>query len=87
MISYYLPPLIKMREWKLLYSINKDGVSMQTFFHKVKNRDHTAILIEDTDGFIFGSYTCEHWHVSNHFYGTGEGFVFTFGNEEDMKVF
>ena len=27
LISYYLPPLIKMREWRLLFSIDRDGCS------------------------------------------------------------
>jgi hypothetical protein len=35
-IAYFLPALIRMREWKLLFSINKDGVSMQTFYNSTK---------------------------------------------------
>lgn len=31
-ISRYLPALVKMREWKLLFTINKDGVSYTTFY-------------------------------------------------------
>lgn len=28
LITYFLPGLIRMREWRLLFSIDKDGVSM-----------------------------------------------------------
>jgi len=28
LITYFLPGLIRMREWKLLYTISVDGVSM-----------------------------------------------------------
>lgn len=50
-----------MREWKLLYSINKDGVSFQTFYAYLKNRDNTVILIKDKKGKIFGAYMSEAW--------------------------
>lgn len=56
MISYFMPPLIRMREWKLLFDINKDGLSMQTFYNRTEDRDNTVILIEDSEGYIFGGY-------------------------------
>ena len=46
-ISYYLPSLVRMREWRLLFTPRIDGVSMQTFYAKAKNRDNTVILIKD----------------------------------------
>jgi hypothetical protein len=76
-----------MREWKLLYSINKDGVSMQTFYANTKNRDNTVIIIRDEFDCIFGAFCSEKWHVSSGYYGTGESFVFTFKNEEDIMVY
>ena len=62
LIAYYLPPLIRMREWRLLFSLNVDGVSMQTFYSRVKKRDHTVLIIKDENGYIFGSYCCQAWH-------------------------
>lgn len=51
-----------MREWKLLFTIDTDGESLQTFYNNVKNRDHTVLLIKDENGYIFGSYNQEAWH-------------------------
>jgi hypothetical protein len=34
-IAKYLPTLVKMREWKLLFTINKDGVSYTTFYENL----------------------------------------------------
>lgn len=45
LITFFLPGLIRMREWKLLFSISKDGVSMNTFFRNTRNRDNTVLLI------------------------------------------
>ena len=86
-VSYFLPPLIRMREWRLLFSINSDGVSLNTFYARLKNRDNTVLLIKDEQGNIFGAYCCEAWHMSNYFYGRGESFVFSFHNEDDLQVY
>ena len=67
-----------MREWKLLFSINKDGVSFHTFYGNLKDRDNTVILIRDQKMKIFGAYMSEAWHKSLHFYGMGESFIFNF---------
>jgi hypothetical protein len=67
-----------MREWVLLFSINRDGVSMQTFYSKVKGRDNTMLLFKDNNDRVFGGYCNEEWHDSRKFYGTGENFVFYF---------
>jgi hypothetical protein len=47
LITYFLPGLVRMREWKLLYSIAVDGVSMQTFYNNTRHRDNTVLLIKD----------------------------------------
>lgn len=87
LIAYFLPGLIRMREWRLLFSINHDGVSMQTFYNLMKNRDNTVILIKDEHDRVFGCYCCEEWRNTNRFYGRGESFVFFFDDEEDIRVF
>jgi len=76
-----------MREWKLLFTISHDGVSYQTFYNNLKNRDNTVLLIKDLEGGIFGAYCTEEWKIRRHFYGTGESFVFKFDEEEDIRVF
>ncbi len=55
-IALYLPSLVRMREWTLLYNIAKDGISFTTFYANVKDRDNTVILIKDTKGKVFGAY-------------------------------
>jgi hypothetical protein len=77
-ITYYLPSLVKMREWKLLYNINTDGVSFNTFYASTRHRDNTVLLVKDQSGRVFGFYSCEEWHRGLYFYGMGESFVFTF---------
>ncbi len=86
MITYFLPALIRMREWKLLFSISKDGVSMQTFYNNLRSRDNTVILIKDEKDKVFGAFCCQEWRKSLSFYGLGESFVFTF-EDDDIIVY
>lgn len=77
-LSSYIPPVRLMGSWEILFCINTDGVSLRTFFDKVKNRNPTVILIQDTNKNIFGAFLTEAWHPSGRFYGTGESFIFSF---------
>ena len=74
-----------MREWKLLFTISKDGVSFSTFYKNTRDRDNTVLLIRDDTGKVFGAYLCEQWRPGMHFYGLGESFVFSF--DKDGKVY
>ena len=88
LITYFLPGLVRMREWKLLYTISKDGVSMQTFFRNTRSRDNTVLMLKDSRGAVFGAFCCEQWRIQPYYYGIGESFVFKFeGQEDDIKVF
>ncbi len=83
-IAKYLPPLVKMREWKLLFTIGKDGVSYTTFYENVRDRDNTVLLVKDSKGKVFGAYCSEAWKKTMHFYGLGESFIFTFDDHKKI---
>lgn len=77
LITMNLPPLIRMREWVLLHSIDIHGCSMNTFYKNVEERDNTVILVENENSEVFGCFMTEEWHQSRTFYGCGDGsFVF-----------
>jgi len=75
-----------MREWKLLFTISKDGVSFKTFYRNTRDRDNTVLIMKDDTGRIFGAYLCEEWHPSKYFYGLGESFVFSFDAKAKITV-
>lgn len=88
LIARMLPPLFRMREWRKLYSVAVDGVSLQTFYKKAKGYSNSVLFIEDANHFKFGWYTTEEWAIHKHFYGTIESFLFTFRNtEEDIEFY
>lgn len=71
LLSNYLPPLIRMREWNLLFTLKREGTGYITFYEKMLDRDNCLLVIEDTEGAIFGAFTVEYWHHDNQFYGCG----------------
>lgn len=84
LISHYLPPLIKMQEWTLLFSIDIHGCSMETFFNNVVDRDDTVMLIETTEDQVIGAFMTEEWSIRSRFYGSGES-SFVFNIERQQK--
>jgi len=87
-IARLLPPLFRMREWSKVFSVDEDGVSLQTFYNNSKTYSNNILFIEDTNGYKFGAYNTEEWSIHKHFYGTGESFLFTFRDSaEDVEFY
>lgn len=84
MISRLLPPVIRMREWERLFSVDVDGISLKTFYKNMHDHTATILLIQDADGWRFGGYAAHDWEVNKYFYGTGESFLFTFKDSEEQ---
>lgn len=77
-IIEHFPSLMMTMDWTLVYSVNRDGVSVGTFFEKCKYWKYTLLVVKDINGFVFGGFCAETWKSSTKFYGTGESFLFTF---------
>lgn len=82
-----LPALIRARPWNLVYSLNRDGVSMSTFMENTKRSPMTLLFIQDSKGYVFGAFCTANWHISSSFFGDGESFVFTFKDGDRPSMF
>ena len=72
-----LPTRYRHSDWTNLYSTERHGVSLTTFFNKTKRKGPTYLIIEDDAGFCFGAYISDSWEPQRSYYGTGECFLFT----------
>uniref|UniRef100_A0A6B2KWW9 Oxidation resistance protein 1 n=1 Tax=Arcella intermedia TaxID=1963864 RepID=A0A6B2KWW9_9EUKA len=73
-----IPYRFQFREWKKVFSTETDGTSLTTFYSKLSEYEPSIVIIEDSSGYRFGGYASECWTVrGNHFFGTGECFVFS----------
>ncbi|XP_053918258.1 nuclear receptor coactivator 7 isoform X4 [Cuculus canorus] len=81
-----LPARVQGYPWQLAYSTLEHGTSLKTLYRKSASLDSPVLLvIKDMDNQIFGAYATHPFRFSDHYYGTGETFLYTFS--PNFKVF
>lgn len=81
-----LPARVQGYPWRLSYSTEKHGTSLKTLYRNLADVDSPVLLvIKDMDSQIFGAFSTHPFRVSEHCYGTGETFLFSFCPE--IKVY
>ncbi|XP_076760220.1 TLD domain-containing protein mustard isoform X8 [Xylocopa sonorina] len=75
----HLPARAEGYLWTLVFSTSQHGFSLNSMYRKMAKIESPILLvIEDTEGNVFGALTSCSLHVSDHFYGTGESLLFKF---------
>lgn len=78
-IVFNLPVLLQIRPcWHLGYSMAVDGVSLRTMYRQLADAGPCLLLVEDSNGCIFGAFLSEGLRPTNQCYGTHECFVFRY---------
>ncbi|XP_042359819.1 nuclear receptor coactivator 7 isoform X2 [Plectropomus leopardus] len=81
-----LPARVQIYPWRLVYSTVKHGTSLKTLYRSLADVDSPVLLvIKDMDNQIFGAFSTHPFRVSEHCYGTGETFLYSFCPE--IKVY
>jgi L-amino acid N-acyltransferase YncA len=57
---------------------------MVTFMDKIRRCETTLVVIKDEQGHKFGAMCFEDWMPRKGFYGTGESFVYTFKDTDEV---
>jgi len=76
-LRYCLPFRFRDLNWIRIFTTAVHGTSMTTFYSKLNGVGSTIMLIQDTNGYVFGGYASEEWEKKKTFFGTGECFVFS----------
>lgn len=85
-LAQRLPARVQGYPWRLAYSTLEHGTSLKTLYRKTSSIDSPVLLvIKDMDNQVFGAYATHPFKFSDHYYGTGETFLYTFS--PDFKVF
>ncbi|XP_014217207.1 oxidation resistance protein 1 isoform X3 [Copidosoma floridanum] len=75
----HLPARAEGYLWTLVFSTSQNGFSLNSMYRKMSKVESPILLvIEDTEGNVFGALTSCSLRVSDHFYGTGESLLFRF---------
>ncbi|XP_071335309.1 nuclear receptor coactivator 7 isoform X2 [Trachinotus anak] len=81
-----LPARVQGYPWRLAYSTEKHGTSLKTLYRNLADVDSPVLLvIKDMDNQIFGAFSTHPFRVSEHCYGTGETFLYSFCPE--IKIY
>ena len=72
-----LPARYGYRPWTLVYSTDRDGISMRTFYELNSDWSCSLVFIETRRGAVFGGYASAPWQPQDHYFGCGESFLFT----------
>ncbi|CAD8115502.1 unnamed protein product [Paramecium primaurelia] len=88
MVACYIPTIFKSQRWTLLYSSTLNGSSIKTLMRNTQYSQPVVLFIRDLDKYLFGAYLSDGIQKSqDHFYGTGESFLFTFKNTQSLTVY
>lgn len=83
----YIPPVLKLRNWKLVYSNITHGISLNTLIYKCKDIGPNILVVKDFKGWVFGAYCTDSWERGQQFYGKGETFLFSFKDGKKINSF
>ncbi|EGG17208.1 TLDc domain-containing protein [Cavenderia fasciculata] len=74
--------------FEMIYSTNKHGISIKTFFSRLYNRSPCIMAIKDDRGQVFGAYTADPWNTEKKIhYGSGETFLFKINDHANRNKF
>eukprot|EP01006_Ploeotia_vitrea_P051517 TRINITY_DN67570_c8_g4_i2.p1 TRINITY_DN67570_c8_g4~~TRINITY_DN67570_c8_g4_i2.p1 ORF type:complete len:285 (-),score=55.93 TRINITY_DN67570_c8_g4_i2:1393-2247(-) len=81
-IVYHLPPRFRTAsQWTLKYNSLEHGISLDTMYRNLSKSEHHVFIIRTMKGQVLGAFVPGKVAVSTHYTGTGETFVFTFGDD------
>ncbi|XP_071493609.1 oxidation resistance protein 1-like [Diadema antillarum] len=82
-----LPPRTEGYSWVLVFSTSTHGYSLHSLYRNMGGWESPMLLIlRDSEGHLFGALTSCALKVSDHYYGTGESFLYRF-HEDELEMY
>ena len=82
-----LPTFYRECSWKRIFGMEKDGCSLITLYDRCRDVENTILIVQDTQGWIFGGFCGEPWREAFRFFGNGDNFVFTFRDQQECSAY
>lgn len=83
-INAALPQAMR-HKWRFLFSSQIHGESFSTLLGRIMEQGPSVLIVEDTDGYIYGGYATDSWTMRAKFTGSESAFLFTL--RPRMRVF
>lgn len=71
-----LPPNYR-NKWRFLFSSQIHGESFSTLLGRVVDQGPSIVIVEDTDGYIYGGFASANWSFNAKFVGNEHAFLFS----------
>ena len=85
MLRLYLPEVMQIQAYKLVYSLYNHGTDLATFYKGARGHDYSLILVETLNGSVFGGFCSREWKPVGSYFGTGESFIFSFDRNQKRE--
>jgi len=85
-LQYYLPTTLQGHIWTKIYSLTKDGASLERLLTNIENIEQILFVIQDNKGSIFGGYFHDSFKRKENYYGTRHSWLFTFENRKNLDT-
>lgn len=74
-----LPATLRQKSWRCLFNTAEHGCSIKSLLQRCSHQGPTLVLIRDRQKHVFGAFAAEAWRAEPepHFYGNGDGFLFS----------
>jgi len=84
LIRNNLPMKYRFYTWQLVYSTDRDGISLRTFYRNLELWSVSLLFIEDSKGHVFGAFASGVWYPGDTYVGSGESFLFQLWPEAQL---
>ena len=74
------------QKWDLIYRASKHGFKASDFHSKCNNKSNTLIVIQSTNGNIFGGYTEQDWSHNGGYKSDPKAFIFSLKNIQNTPM-
>jgi len=76
-------------KWKLLYSIDQHGLSLNTLYSNIKNAGPCIMAIKTENDEVFGAFTSEPFDplISKSYYGSGLSFIWKLNEQGNVDFY
>ena len=86
-VQCFLPYAVSEDNFRMKFSLIRDGASLHTLLQNVRAAKHTIIAIETVGGEVFGSFTSANWRKNSSYFGTGESFLWRLRSKRGAECF
>jgi hypothetical protein len=75
-----------VQDWNLIYRGSRDGFEAKNFHSKCNDKLNTLVIIQSTNGNVFGGYTEKSWSGGPYFKTDTNAFIFSYINKKNDKI-